>query len=308
MNSLEQAAAQGAMVALHLERHKNRTIELLEKFPSIITQPRTYMGSFCWTSTNKRLISSRHAVDVLGVKMTPADIAREYLYFRYGNQRRRMHTDAYCKCFKPHHKSPPLYAVPTVGELVYLDIKSAYWSILSTVGWDVDYHPDEFIGVRSSNDDFPFREHKLARNILVSTGLPSRVQVWTGKRIISINGRNKLYNGVLWCFVQDVLNGIAHDMVSIGAVYVHTDGFIFRQSDEQYAREIAAAWGLPLGVKYRGEGEVFGVSNYWIKGKKQRNPRSAHRTGFSKIQTCEKPDWLRQRFREWREFQKLPLT
>lgn len=287
-------AAIGGMVALFSQRHKNRAVHVVDEFPPLHSLKRTYLGAFVWTGQSDRWISKAHANDVQSFIMSPADIAREYLTFRYGLQKRRTSTKTYRECFCPKHKAAPIYANPQQGEFVYVDLKAAYWNIVLRGGWDVDYGRDRFIGVGSNNWDFPFPTNKLARNILVSSGLPRTVQVWTGKQIITIKGKNPLYNGILWCFVQDVLHDIAQDMIEHGAVYVHTDGYIFPYKKVHHAFDIAKSWGFDLGVKYSGYGEVFGAANYWIEGKRSKRPRPSQFRVVNNIEPTTRRDWLRE--------------
>lgn len=287
------------MLEIQKERLGKREIIVTDTFPSLLELPRTYLGSFTWTNNKTRYMKKSAVTFIEGLPFTHSDIAVAYLTARYAEQRRRTSTGAYRECFCPKHKAVPLYAKPTKGELVYVDLKAAYWSMVLTGGWDVDYRRDKYIGIRSENSDFPFPRNKIARNVLVSIGLPRRVQVWTGKRVTSIKGRNPLYNGILWCFVQDVLHNVAADMMLAGCHYVHTDGYIFDRKDLPTALEIAESWGLTVGVKYEGYGEILGTSNYWIEGKPPRKPRPAQLAVKLSIYPTEGKSWLRTKIKSY---------
>lgn len=294
-NGNEDNSLTSEMVGLYTEKHKGRVIRLVDTMPDLMTLPRTYLGSFAWTNKTHRYIKRFRAKPIADTYWTSADIARTYLEVRYSDDRRRTTTEAYCYCFQPKPKSVPMYAKPTKGDLVYVDLKAAYWSILEAVGWNVEYSPGKYVGKRSDNSDFPYQDDKLARNILVSSGLKRRVAVWTGRRLTTINGRNPLYNGILWCLVQDVLHGVATDMLVLGAVYVHTDGYILPAKLATDAIGIADNWGLHARVKYMGGGEVLGPSNYWIEGKPLRRPKPAKPKVHENVRPPKSMDWLRLR-------------
>lgn len=305
------AAMLGGMAAIQWETLKSRKVIISDTFPPLHSLGRTYLGAFTWTNNTTRYMKESVVTYHAGLPFTPSDIARTYLTYRYWWQKRRTTTQQYQYCFCPKHKSVPLYAIPSKGDFIYVDLKAAYWNILLSGGWDVDYSPGRFIGMRSHNGDFPLSANKLARNILVSIGLPRRTQVWTGKKIISIKGRNKLYNGILWCFVQDVLHSIAQDMIDAGALYVHTDGYIFPAELREAAYKVGDDWGMTLTTKYAGQGEILGAGNYWIEGKPLRRPRPTqyHETRNVLAPECRhwlrswmSQQWARRVYDEWGNF------
>lgn len=289
------------MVEGYKARHASKSIILVDEFPSLMDMPRTNIGHFVWSTRKVRMLQRETAVRLGDTWASPADLAKEYLSIKYEGQKRRTDKKSYQKCFCPRHKGIPLMARQSFGNLVYVDLKAAYWNILRTVGWDVDYMPGGAVGVRSENEDFPFDDHKLARNILVSIGLPKSNTIWTGSELRTTRAKNPLYNGILWCFVQDVLNGVASDMLAVGALYVHTDGYIFRERDEKWAREVVGEWGLEAGTKYRGYGEVYGVSNYWIQGKATRRKREHRSELYVNVRPPDNLSSLRTQFLYWRE-------
>jgi hypothetical protein len=164
-------------------------------------------------------------------------------------------------------RSHPLYANPCVLEdAYYIDLQSAYWSIMSIVGWDVDYCPGKWIGVSSNVEDFPFKSDKLARNSMVSVGLPGLLRVWTGTRLSFVKRANPFVNLGLWSLIHDVLHGVASEMVEIGAKYVHTDGYILPSGNASDAFDILDSWGLSGSVKERGSAIIRGAGDYDIGG------------------------------------------
>lgn len=249
------------------ERAEGWTKHLIEDwFPVTRLTERTVLGSFVWTQSSSKVkwMLKRHAVDIGAGFCTPGDIARDYLAVKFGKRRPRISTPQYEDCVKIK-RSAPLAALPGEYDGIYMDLKSAYWSILKVTGWDVEYRPGRYLGVGQDVRDFPAGHIKLARNCLVSCGLPSQLRIWTGSDLAWVKTPNRFINLMLWALVQDVLNGIAYDMVHFaGAVYVHTDGYIIPADREADAHNVAEAWGLPLGEKARGPTIVRGVGEYHI--------------------------------------------
>jgi hypothetical protein len=199
-----------------------------------------------------------------------------------------------------NRKTQPLYAIPCELEYgYYLDLQSAYWQILQLGGWDVDYLPNGFLAVRSSVHDFPFPQNKLARNSLVSMGLPSTSTIWKpDKGLIRRGNSNATVNLVLWGFVQDVLHTFAHDMIEYaGAIYVNTDGYIIPHDKLETAMQIADGWGLVLRMKESGRAVVRGVGDYDIGSHQSKRPRK-----YPRKHEYIKPlrfSWLRDRVKHF---------
>lgn len=226
-----------------------------------------------WVGTHSRTVPSKkwrlfHAASILAegaAQATPPQLTRAYLDIRFPKQLRAKKSQL--DFWKPR-RSQPMYT--EVGkynrEMVYLDLKSAYWSIVKVIGWDVDYLPGMLVR-RKGCDDFPFAANRLARNSLVSMGLPSHGFLYKDGRMIAVPHAWKVNIG-LWTAVQDILHGIADEMIKrAGAVYVNTDGYIIPAENEAIGREIGAEWGLAMGEKNRGRATIYGVGAYSIGGK-----------------------------------------
>lgn len=271
---------------------------VVEGMPPLLTMPNpTFLGGFAWTTNTARFLLSRSAVRGVGESVaTPSGLARAYLTEKFGGKRRRCTTAQYDLLLKDFRTSP-LYCRPAwSGEFVAIDLKAAYWQILSRVGWDVDYYPNKWIGVKSDVTDFPYAHHKLMRNLLVSAGLPARVQWWDGKKIRSRKGRNPLYNGILWAFVQDVLNAVAVDMLEIGALHIHTDGYILPASEEALAMQILDEWTLIGEVRARGDGWIKQVGR-WRVGMTEVGRRDILSSkDMNKVRVEPYQQWLKRSF------------
>lgn len=298
-----QWQAHEAITDILNKKHKSVNVIVTNDFPRLRNHAGgVVLGSFSWYDMPARTkyIRPAHAVYLDGVDfaLTPSQVARAYLQHKFGGKRHRMRTSQY-RYMVHWRKSHPLYSDPQmITDAVYLDIKSAYWAILSVVGLNPEYYPFEFLGRGVLPEDFPYPHVKMIRNILVSAGLPSRGTRWTGEKLEPFSAQNPHINLMLWSVAQDVLNTFARDMVIGGAVYVHTDGFIFPRAKRDIALTIAKSWGFQLGTKYQGECVVIGPSMYRFANRDTVKEWDVKPLPHCNIQPVP-GDWLRQKFKSW---------
>lgn len=301
-------APQYVMLLKMIEHRKAKgefTTHLIDGwFPPRLMGCAAILGSFSWTSvaTKQRWMLKSVAENYGAGWVTPADIARDYLTVKYGGKKRRMNTKQYRE-FYDSPRSAPIYAVPCeIENALYIDIKSAYWSILRAVGWDVDYMPNSFLSVCSDVRDFPFPDNKMARNCLVSTAAEGAayMRMWTGEQLSWKKGGNPLVNKMLWSLVMDVLHGVAHDCVEAGACYVYTDGFILPEDKARSVSDVLKAWGLPCGIKHEGRTVILGAGAYKIGAYETKKFKTVRRgRSLIKVRKRDRGDWLRDRFSKW---------
>lgn len=291
-----------AMNAKRTEKEGEYNTYIVDRFPSVHElKSLTFLGSFSWTSkaSRERWILKPYAFNLGAGWVTPSDIARDYISVKYGNTRLRCNTKQWQEVVKKK-KHQPLYALPcTLPKAYYIDLKSAYWQLLQLGGWDIDYMPARFLSPRSDMYDFPVPEIKLARNCLVSMGLPSGVNVWLPNYGFDKRSPQKAsVNLILWGFIQDVLHGVASDMVQgAGAVYVNTDGYIVPDDRMRDAEAVMESWGLTWSIRWDGIANIRGAGDYDIGGSFSKRVRTVPRA-FSYI----KPraiDWLRGKVKFW---------
>lgn len=249
--------------------------DLVSTFPPLhhFSPDAVWVGTFSRTVPSKKLrLLLKPAVRTEGrTHATPPQIARAYLDIKFPKQLRAC--KAQIDFWKPR-RVQPMYTLPGMynKEMCYVDLVAAYWSILSLVGWDVDYFPGILVR-RSSVCDFPYPEDKLARNSLVSLGLPGVGILYKDGKVILVPHSWRVNVG-LWSAIQDILNGVADDMVKrAGAVYVNTDGYIIPAENINVAYGIAEEWGLPIREKHRGRATVYGVGAYSIGAKRCSHAR-----------------------------------
>jgi hypothetical protein len=240
---------------------------------------------------------------MFGEWQTPTEISRDYLLAKYEKKPRQYHDQYIVNSMK--RGWPYLAKTGFHGDCVYIDLKSAYWSIMQVVGWDVEYNPSRWLGRSSIMNDFPLPSNRLARNSLVSSATLSSISMWTGTHLKTKSVGGRLMNPIVHSIVMDVLHGIASDLENMGAVYIHTDGYIVpRYLQASALSMINCQWGVPARVKHEGLTVVKGIGSYGV---------GAHTSGFLG-HTAESParyimprgkDWLRGSFRRMREKTKL---
>lgn len=225
------------------------------------------VGSFSIVlmSDRMRLLNEPACLQIDHCKETPSAVARDYLTLKH--QRGPIITHEQYNYLRARFQAPPLLAIPT--DFIfgwYIDIRSAYWSIMQNVGWNVDYYPGKWLREGQPPADFPFASHKVARNCLVSAGLSTEVPMFQPPdNFYQAHRGNHLSNLGLFCLITDVLHCIASEARQAGAIYVNCDGFIV---DTLRAKEkveaIITEWGLESHVCASGPGLVQASGAYRV--------------------------------------------
>ena len=214
-----------------------------------------------WKTEQKRQVRSDKAVTFNGYKDSPTSHARDYLRSCYTPRLAKRNQAEILRA-----KRMPLYSHPCILlDAAYVDIKSAWFSILSLVGWDCDYFPGRWFAKGSPPVDFPLQSNKVARSSLVSLARSSHVPVWRngGTKLEKIF--NPCENPHIFGIIADVLNAIAAAAVDYyGAVYVATDGFILPAARVESFQAFISSWGLASSIKGAGDGFVFGPGSYYV--------------------------------------------
>jgi hypothetical protein len=232
----------------------------------------------------------------------PPVIARDYLRAKY--KRGPINKKNQIEAIEDGTKPVPIFAAPgKFTEGYYIDIKSAYWSIMKIVGWNPDYYPGKWIAPGEPPSDFPFPEHKIARNCLVSAGVPGKMLQYkpTGQ-FYEVGGGSPLKNPGLFRLISDVLNSIAHTARrEYGALYVNNDGFI-APSHKSAAQivQLIKNWGLTPTIKAEGPGAVRSAGAYQV-GKMTSIPfkMRVDNLAVSIIHRPAYADWLEENFSYW---------
>ncbi len=254
----------GAMIEKSLERSDKWTPVYLHNQPDVMTLGEIALlgsHSYCLSSSRKRIIWNVVSLSD-DVQETPSAVARDYLTIEYKQGPRISKGQSTVTSLLP---PMPNVAKPTEYDHgYYIDIKSCYWSIMSIIGWNVDYFPGRWLSPGRPPVDFPFPNHKVARNCLISTGRLGVVSRYIPDgKFDEIKIGNRLANTQLIRLISDVLNSIASQAVDAGAVYCNNDGFI--APNERIAGEIIRIitdWGLTATIKGEGRGGVRSAGAY----------------------------------------------
>lgn len=290
---------------------RDRVIERRQKYHTIIVDrwpmlcelgEDTILGDFSWlgTKTRTRRIFRPTMMDIDGNPATCGDIARDYLAVKFDRERRIIRAQAdEVMLSRPH---PLHFEVKHIKRAVYVDIRSTYMSLMSVVGWNVDYWPRKWLSPGEGMNDFPFRHHKRTRNVLATAGLKGSVTKWieADQRITVEYLPNRWINYQLWALMHDVLAGIAHELLPLVS-YIHTDGCICDEANYDAVLSIYQSWGLPTSIKKHGECFIYASNGYsftahdWDDVPHPRKPLTA-------IYELDYADWLKRSFTKFVKF------
>jgi hypothetical protein len=267
----------------------------------------TVLGTYSYTllSSKSRLIVSPLCIPLDHVIETPSAIARDYLKWKYHRSPRAKHMQI--QTLMGGMRGLPGFAKPCrFDHGFYIDIRAAYWSIMTVTGWNVDYWPERWLGAGVPPYDFPFQSadlnEKKARNCLVSCGTGDQVLMYYPRRPFSENNpgprktRNEIMNWQLWRLVTDVLHAIGGEALNAGAVYVHTDGYIApTPAIKDKVCQIVKDWGLNPRIDHEGAGEVYSRGTYAI-GKHHPAHETAFRHSYDAVLKPRYSSWLQKSF------------
>lgn len=283
------------------------------RWPSIIgAYSHTYFGP------QRRDLLAKDAIPLGKAWETPPSVARDYLVMTYRRRRGRLTVSQSQRLEKIQM---PLYARPGVlygGR--YVDVKSAWWSILLRAGWDVDYSPNEWLSPGRPPHDFPFPNNKVARSALVSVGRKNEVSIYHPEAkpeqienpnpneykafldSLQIKERtSRSYNSVMnwgiFALIADVLRGVALEAqqhLGHHLYYWNIDGAIVT-GDDAYERlnTIIASWGLEARVKHSGDGWVAGVGSFAVGFKKSAKEMEPQAFALDDTLAGSDPAWLK---------------
>lgn len=253
----------------HDRRDHWHTVEMQELPPVEFFHQTAIVGAFSLVlmSDRMRILNDPLCLSIDHCRETPSAVARDYLTLRYTRGPLIKHEQY--DTLKARFQAPPLLAIPTdftSGHGWYIDIQAAYWSIMANVGWNVDYWPGRWIREGQPPADFPFADHKLARNCLVSAGISTEVPMYKPPdEYFQVHRGNHLSNVGLFRLITDVLHCIAGEAKRAGAIYVNTDGFIVDNLlSKERVEHIIQEWGLTSRVCAEGPGMVQASGAYKV--------------------------------------------
>jgi hypothetical protein len=297
----EQTTIEAIIDRVHKRQDTWQTIPRVPLPNPLELKETAILGAFSYAlqESKSRLVRADLLVSVNGTAETPPALARDYLMLKFTKAERIKHVQLIR--LKAGYRDFPVLAKPqTFDEGFYVDIRSAFWSIMEVIGWRVDYYPGKWLMRGQGVRDFPFqgveRQQKIARHALVSAGALTEMSQWRPKerKIVSVKGGNPLVNSQLIGLVHDVLSAIAFQARQLGAIYTATDGHIC--PDQQSLKKVVqlvADWGLEARVKAYGPGEVRGAGAYTVGPARSKSPAMGR---ISNLKKGEYDAWLQPRF------------
>lgn len=270
---------------LDLKQDKDIQDVLVDRFPPIHSIPyRFNFGTFAWKipDLGVRYIKKSNAVYIRDDWFEPPTaITRAYLDLKFPKRLRASGAQAR---ELNNWISAPLMTKPGVyKDMVYVDVKSAYWSIVRRYGWNVDYFPNRWLLHGADCGDFPLPDNKIARNCLLSFCLPTTARIWNGQKFETKSSRNNHLNLGLWRLTQDILHSIAAFCAVCGGVYTHTDGHCIPIRNEEIVGQYIRRFGIDYSVKGRGDCILTGFASYIIGEKRTKHFHTSFDTSYTNL-------------------------
>ncbi len=299
---------QGAQISKHFyaylvdrakERHSKNEHIVYSSFPDIRhIRTMIYWGVFSWSipKYRERWLIKSAAVDVEGYASTPGDIVRDYLDYWHPRPLRCIGAEA--RMYQTPMSAPLYSTAHTIQNGTYIDISSAYFSIVKMVGWNINYLSEMWVIAGRAPIDFPLADHKGARNYLVSIGRPTPMLIWNGYEFKQKTARNVHTNLGLWHLVMEILHSIAAYAIACSAQYVHTDGYIIPTENVGYLLNYIESFGLSARVLGQGEAYVFGIGNYSVGDKRSKSFDPKRRGKDINYVQPSNPEWLKSQIQE----------
>ena len=283
------------MAVLAKNRQAKYTTLVTDDFPRLSScAPGAIIGTYSWTLKSEKLRYLRPSavIDIGFGSQTVTEVVRDWISAKYPRLRAR---GAQIEGWRSLHRQAPIFCRPGVwANCSLLDLSSCYLSLVKCVGYDCDYNPDKWLGLGAPVDDFPLPADKHAYSSLVSMGHSSDMRIWNGQRIITIPRHGQ--NDGLYTLIMDTLNAIAIEMLSIGAIYVYSDGYIVPNELVQVGIEVLRSWGIPFKVKRQGFTHIVAVNNYRIGGYQTRfYGLHAEPLEYTALSSHVSPTWLKER-------------
>ena len=166
------------------------------------------------------------------------------------------------------------------GNVYHIDIVGAYSQFYRYLFWH-----SEWPFKRQRHSLYPLAEfwangpqdanHKIARNSVIGVARSTRNKWVKGNSVWYTAKVNKLLSPTLWAQLQGILQQIASVMLEFGAIWINTDGYIFRH---EWDYQTALEWFEREKINVRcsiGEGEINGIASMNVPGVKvtgENNP------------------------------------
>jgi hypothetical protein len=165
--------------------------------------------------------------------------------------------------------TPLYYPGPAAGDFgTMLDLKGAYWSIYRWLALD-----DLPLGYNPAPGGLLYRvascveKYKGVRNSIVGMAHAGPLPAYRNGKYTPLLPRNPYYSPWLWYNIQTMLHYVAAAAINCGAVYVNTDGYLFRDVPPSTFLDDLDALGLAWRIVATGRYRVLGIGSYSVAGR-----------------------------------------
>lgn len=223
-----------------------------------------YVPSLSTKYLNEKAV--RHWLDLDGeiVAMTAGEAARTELERAFPLLKRVGWLSKEVSLFDA--RSPCHFTGQARGEMIYVDLASAYYQIYKCLWLDTTY-PRGLYGRFPLRDVGDALKHwKAARNGVIGI-VRSRVLIgFRGHKRVEMQIQNKFLSPGLWATVQDTLHWIAREAISKGAIYVNTDGYLFPMDASGFEGFLSFLddHNLKWKVRAQGDGRIKAWNSYKV--------------------------------------------
>lgn len=256
----------------------------------------TVIGGSTWSKRGgtRWIVNALHLVRP-DLPVTHQDLARQWLRETYKLPLRRKKED------QPVDWAPlPLLAKRGVwrGGWAYVDIKSAYRHILSTVGWDVEYRASRWLAAGDTRVSDELTKLAYSSAVAIASRYYSTLRIVRRGSIETRRQRNIYANVCIYALARDLLYYVYSDVMRSGAtvVYYNTDGCVVRWRDAERVVNTIREWGMDVRIKAVSPiAMVWGTGSFAI-GEMATRRISRHAAPPPEPADCSDVAWLRQRY------------
>ena len=179
------------------------------------------------------------------------------------------------------HRPPKVFLYPVVGEIGYIDIKSAFLQFYQFLYLHSDYpYKRQKYPLYELAQEFkamPGEKYKTARNAVVGICRSTQNKYVCQDKVWYTRKQNKFLSPTLWAQLMGILNQIGRQMIDYGAVFINCDGYAFLNLEGYYkAIEFLNERGILIGDSGIARGSINGINSVHIPGVKEtkNNQRS----------------------------------
>jgi len=231
-----------------------------------------------YTDKDFRIIDKRLCMVYNGRILKKSHIARAILKKIVGNKKIDWHSDELSAGAFDY--APFFFKKGNYENAVMIDLRRAHYSIYSRLSFDLRllFNKNKFIGFCNGEikfDSVKPNTNKVILQRIYGAFASKSFSIWDGleseSRITfdeTKGYKNELYSPTLVFGLMQTLHHIAAFAVKCGAVYVYTDGYMFKKGKELKFIDFLDELNLGYKVEKFGNAVVFGYNCYDIGGKR----------------------------------------